>query len=253
MIPLVLVHGFMGGSGQWATLTQALRGAIDIVAVDLPGYGDNAEEPPLDSISAYAHWVVDALAARGIRRFHLLGHSMGGMITQEIVARYPQYVDRLVLYGTGVSGVLPGRFETIATSKQRAQADGARLTARRIAATWFLHGDASPAYARCADIAERCNLTTLLAGLDAMHLWPGLQQLDCIRAKTLVIWGDQDRTYPWAQTEALWRSVPQTSLAVLPGCAHAAHMEKPQLFNLCVADFLELDAARSAPEPVAVI
>ena len=47
-----------------------------------------------------------------------------------------------------------------------------------------------------------------------------------------------DRSYGWRQPEALWNRIPDASLAVLPGCAHNAHMEKPDMFNMIVHDFL---------------
>ncbi|WP_367646642.1 alpha/beta fold hydrolase [Ruegeria arenilitoris] len=37
----------------------------------------------------------------------------------------------------------------------------------------------------------------------------------------------------------LWQEIPKTSLAVVPGCAHAVHAEKPELFQRLVSDFLE--------------
>lgn len=238
MTPLVLVHGFMGGSRQWAYQRAALGQDYEVIALDLPGYGENAHLQAPDSIEGFAAWTLDDLGSRGIEQFHLLGHSMGGMIVQEMVAQAPERVDRLVLYGTGAAGVLPGRFESIDTSKQRASADGPRATARRIAATWFLHHESATAYEGCAAIAECTSLQAILAGLDAMHGWSGVDHLRAIRAKTLILWGDHDRTYPWSQTEQLWQSILGASLAVLPDCAHAVHLEKPGLFNQMLNEFL---------------
>lgn len=238
MTPLVLVHGFMGGSAQWALQQRDLSRQVQFCAVDLPGFGANAGLPPVDTIGGFADWVLDHLSALGIDRFDLLGHSMGGMIVQEMVHRAPERVKRLILYGTGAVGVLPGRFETIDESKRRARADGAEATARRIAATWFLAQKDSPQYEACADIAATCNPGSIPAGLDAMQSWDGAEMLADITCKTMVLWGDHDRTYPWAQTEMLWRRIPGASLGVVPGCAHAVHMEKPGLFNRLVLDFL---------------
>lgn len=237
MRPIVFVHGFLGGSRQWNRQVKAF-GGYDIATVDLPGFGDNAHLEALGSIEAYAQWVLDELGARGIDKFHLVGHSMGGMVAQEMVALSPASVDRLVLYGTGATGVLPGRFETIGTSKMRALEDGSHATARRIAATWFLERDEAEAYEECASIAEKSSLEAILAGLDAMQDWSGTDRLQNIQAKTLVIWGDHDRTYPWSQTERLWRSISEASLAVIPDCAHATHFEKPALFNSVIGDFI---------------
>ena len=238
MTPLVLVHGFMGGSAQWAGQQAALDDRFDVIAVDLPGFGLNNETDAPDTIRAFADFVLDAVAGRGIDRFHLMGHSMGGMIVQEMVAAAPQRIDRLVLYGTGATGVLPGRFETIAESKRRALEDGPNATARRIAATWFLERETAPGYEACAAIAERASLQAICAGLDAMEAWSGVEKLPGISSPTLVLWGDGDRTYAWAQAEQLWQTIPSARLAVVPDCAHAVHLEKPDIFNALVGDFL---------------
>ncbi|WP_299673528.1 alpha/beta fold hydrolase [uncultured Roseobacter sp.] len=230
MTPLVLVHGFMGGSAQWEAEIAALSGTRPIIALDLPGFGANAHLPPIASIVGFAEWVLADLQARGVEAFHLLGHSMGGMIVQEVAHRAPTRVRQLVLYATGAIGVLPGRFETIAESKARARADGARATARRIAATWFREGTACPAYEGCAAIAESAAPDAIDAGLDAMQHWSGEAALPKLQQDTLIIWGDQDRTYPWRQIETLWQRIPTTHLAVVPRCAHAVHLENPDAF-----------------------
>lgn len=237
MNPVVFVHGLMGGSAQWQGQVRALS-CFDVIALDLPGFGENAHMDAIDSIADFATWTLNELTTRGVQRFHLVGHSMGGMIAQEIVARAPDRIDRLVLYGTGATGVLPGRFETIAISKSRACAEGVTATARRISATWFLERQQASAYEECASIAELSRIKAIVAGLDAMNGWSGTDYLRTIEAKSLVLWGDHDRTYPWRQTEELWQSIKGACLAVIPGCAHAPHLEKPDLFNAMLEDFL---------------
>ena len=237
MIPLVLVHGFMGGSGQWA-LQSPLGADRKLISIDLPGFGKRACKEPISSINGYAKWTLSELTDRGVHRFDLLGHSMGGMIVQEMVHLAPERIRKLILYGTGAVGELPGRFETIDASIARAKADGAIETARRISATWFLHKEASVHFAECAAIAEKSTLAAILAGLRAMQGWTGEKRLSDIDSDTLVLWGDRDRTYPWSQTELLWRSIPNAQLAVVPASAHAVHMEKHEVFNLLVSEFL---------------
>ncbi len=241
MTPLVLVHGFMGGSAQWRDQIDALGDTRRVLAIDLPGFGLNADLEAPDTIRGFASAVLDTITAHDIERFHLLGHSMGGMIVQEMVALTPERVEKLILYGTGATGVLPGRFETIETSQRRAAVDGAEATARRISATWFLNQEAAPAYQACADLAALSPLTSLHAGLSAMKEWSGEEHLSDITQKTLVVWGDQDRTYAWAQVERLWKDILQTSLAVVPNCAHAVHLENPRVFNQILMDFLAQD------------
>jgi pimeloyl-ACP methyl ester carboxylesterase len=71
-----------------------------------------------------------------------------------------------------------------------------------------------------------------------MSDWNGVEHLSQIQAKTLIIWGDHDRTYTWSQTEQLWQSIPNASLAVIPDCAHAPHLENPELFNKILGAFV---------------
>jgi pimeloyl-ACP methyl ester carboxylesterase len=163
---------------------------------------------------------------------------MGGMIVQEMVALSPERVEKLVLYGTGATGVLTGRFETIETSQRRALEDGAEATARRISATWFLSCEAAEGYPNCAELAALSPQSSIQAGLKAMQGWSGQDNLARISHQTLVIWGDHDRTYAWEQAENLWRSIERADLAVVPHCAHAVHLENPSVFNLLLSQFL---------------
>jgi len=233
-----MVHGFMGGSAQWDAQRLAMGRVFKVITLDLPGFGLNAHLPAINTIEGFADWVIAELGDRGVDKFNLLGHSMGGMIVQQIAHRIPGRIDKLILYATGAVGVLPGRFETIAQSKRRARSDGPQATARRIAATWFLDGSQSPAYEGCASIAELAGLDAMLAGLDAMEAWSGEDALADLTCDTLVIWGDRDRTYRWAQIERLWKTIPNTSLSVFPNCAHAVHLEIPDPFNGVLVNYL---------------
>ncbi|MDH4051070.1 MAG: alpha/beta fold hydrolase [Rubrivivax sp.] len=243
--PLVLVHGYLGGSRQWAAEIEALRPHFDVIAVDLLGYGQSSHRVAPTEIAVHARAVLDHLDGLGIARFHLLGHSMGGMIAQEMVSQAPQRVDRLVLYATGPQGSIPGRFETLARSRERLAEDGVERTARRISAVWLRDREASPAYEALASLACQASEQAALAGLWAMEGWDGRDRLAAVRQPTLVIWGDRDRSYGWAQIEALWRGIAQTSLAVLPDCSHALHLERPALFHSILTDFL------TSPAPAA--
>ncbi|MEM6759010.1 MAG: alpha/beta hydrolase [Pseudomonadota bacterium] len=243
MIPLVFVHGFMGGGQQWDALAASLGKEREIIALDLPGFGANAGLEPLDRIEQFAAWVIEQTLQRGVLRYHLLGHSMGGMIAQEIARRDPTAVERLVLYATGPVGDIPGRFETMAESRHRAQTDGAKATATRIAATWLRDGEDSHAFPTVAQIASSAALPALLAGLTAMEHWSGRSALHHIAAPTLIIWGEHDRSYNWAQINELWTTIPGASLCVLPNSCHLAHLEEPDLFASVLSRFLS-DAQR---------
>lgn len=245
-LPVVLVHGFMGGSSQWELQKEYFGTDRELITPDLPGFGLNSHLDSPNKISGFANYILDDLDKKGIDRFILLGHSMGGMIVQEMMALQPERVERLILYGTAATGNLPNRFETFETSRKRLIEDGVQSTARRISATWFLENENADQYKNCASIAESASLQAMLAGLDAMEQWSRTEHLEKIVCPTLIIWGDRDRTYGCDQVYELWRTIPNADLAAMPGCAHAAHLEKPYLFNVILNDFLGSGIAREA-------
>lgn len=235
---LVFVHGYLGGSPQWAEQVEAFSGDFNVITPDLPGFALNNHLEAPESITGFARYVLAELDKQNIAQFHLVGHSMGGMIAQEMVKLARHRIEKLVLYGTGPLGVMPGRFESIATSKNKVIEDGVESTARRIAAKWFIGGAAGHGYKGCADIAVTASLQATLAGLTAMENWSGVTELAKIQVPTLVLWGDQDQSYQWPLPEQLWRDIPGAALSVVAGCSHAVHLEKPALFNAVLRDFL---------------
>ncbi len=237
MKTLVFVHGYFGGSSQWAEQVALFSAYFNVVTVDLPGFGLKNKLQSPDTIRGYAEFVLKQVEHQGVERFHLVGHSMGGMIAQEMATIAPSRIDQLVLYGTGPVGLMPGRFETIQESKRRVVEDGSQVTGQRIAATWFMQGETASQYQLCADLAIMASQQAALAGLTAMESWSGVSSLSHIKTLTLVLWGDGDRAYQWSQPEQLWKGIEDTQLAVIPGCSHAVHLEKPGLFNVVLMDF----------------
>jgi 2-hydroxy-6-oxonona-2,4-dienedioate hydrolase len=236
--PLVLVHGYLGGSSQWDAQLPLLSQHFEVVTLDLAGYGMANHLAAPTNLADHARHVLATLDHMGIDRFHLLGHSMGGMVVQEITRQSPHRVIKLVLYATGPMGCIPGRFETMARSRERLREDGVQRTARRICATWLLDYEASPAFESLATLATQASEQAASAGLSAMESWDGREHLGRIDQATLVIWGENDRSYSWSQIEMLWRSIPRASLAVLPACAHAVHLERHTLFCTLLVEFL---------------
>ena len=82
--PLVLVHGFLGSSQMWEPQIKYFKKNYRVLTPDLPGFGKSQKSEPCSSITSMAQTVISCLKKRGIKKFYLLGHSMGGMVVQEI-------------------------------------------------------------------------------------------------------------------------------------------------------------------------
>ena len=147
--PLVLVHGFLGSTDMWRPQVEYFKDHYRILTPALPGFGKSNNIKSCDSIKSMANAVLDSLKAKKIEKFYLLGHSMGGMIVQEIAKLAEEKILSLICYGTGPRGNIPGRFETIDQSRKKLKINGLENTAYRIAKTWFIKEDKAKYFHLC--------------------------------------------------------------------------------------------------------
>ena len=237
--PLVLVHGFLGSTEMWEPQIKYFKENFRVLSPALPGFGKSNKLQSCESIKCMAECILKALEKKKIKRFNLLGHSMGGMIVQEIAKLAAKKIINLICYGTGPRGNIPGRFETIDESRKKLKTNGLESTANQIAKTWFVNGDKAKYFYLCEQAGKQTSLKAADDGLIAMKNWEGVKNLKNITNRTLIIWGDQDKAYNYNQVETLKNNINNSILKVINGCSHNVHLEKPDEFNNCVSNFLK--------------
>ena len=97
-IPLVLVHGFLGSSEMWTLQTDFFKKNFRVLAPALPGFGKSNKVNSCNSIEGMAKSILTSLEKKKIERFYLLGHSMGGMIVQEMAKLAGEKILKLICY-----------------------------------------------------------------------------------------------------------------------------------------------------------
>ena len=235
--PLVLVHGYLGGQDMWQ-FQEDLKDNFELIMPSLAGYGESSKMTAPSTIRENATQVFELLDYLKIDTFNLLGHSMGGMIVQEMAALSPERINKLICFGTGSIGVLPNRFETIAESRRKIKEIGLSETRINIAKTWFVDHQVGDGYKLCLDEGAKATTQAALASLDAWDCWDGRGQLNQITSPTLILWSNKDRSYDWNQQEILNKGIANSKVEIVDGCAHNSHMEKPDLINLIIKNFL---------------
>ena len=237
--PLVLVHGFLGSSDMWSPQVNYLQKYFRVLTPALPGFGKSKKIKSCETIECMARVVLATLKIKKIKKFHLLGHSMGGMVAQEMVKFEGSKILKLIFYGTGPRGNIPGRFETIDVSRKKLKKNGLEVTAKRIAKTWFIKKDRSKYFYLCNVAGKQTSLQAADNGLIAMKSWNGINNLKNIKNKTLIIWGNKDKAYNYNQIITLKSKIPNSVIEIMKDCSHNVHLEKPKEFNDCVKKFLE--------------
>src|SRR5213593_4738202 len=102
--PVVLIHGMVNSSRHWEDVALALAEDYTVVAPDLIGHGDSATPRGDYSLGAHAASIRDLLAAIGIERATIVGHSLGGGVAMQFFYQFPQRTERLVLVSSGGLG-----------------------------------------------------------------------------------------------------------------------------------------------------
>src|SRR4051812_47219042 len=100
---VLMLHGIGGGHLSFAPQVETLASSgYRAVAWDMPGYGRSAPIEPY-TFKGLAQSCIALIETLNCGDVVLLGHSMGGMIAQEVMARRPELVSKLILCGTAAS------------------------------------------------------------------------------------------------------------------------------------------------------
>ena len=124
---LLFLHYFGGSSRTWGPVAARLAGRFRCLALDGRGWGDSDAPPTGYDVADMADDAANILAARGVTRYTLVGHSMGGKAAQALAARRPAGLARLLLVAP--SPLSPEPMTDEARTKMRA-AWGSEIAAR---------------------------------------------------------------------------------------------------------------------------
>lgn len=228
-LDLVCIHGAGGDHTIWPRGLGELAGC-NTYALDLPGHG-LSEGIARNSIGAYAEVVEAFVAALGMRRVILLGHSMGGAIALKIALDEPRWLDSLILACTGCRLRVPeDTFALYRTDPDAAVDRQCHLSFSPVA----------PAHMVEAEAARRRGVPVevVLRDYTACDRFDITDDLAEIRIPALVISGDIDHLTPLKYAQFLEDRLPDARLAVVAPAGHMLPMEQPGEMIRLVSDFV---------------
>jgi 3-oxoadipate enol-lactonase len=239
--PLLLVHGLGYARWGWEPVVDALAQAHEVVLFDNRGIGESDAPVGPYTVSDMAEDAVAVLDAAGLERAHVLGTSLGGMIALQVALDEPERVDKLVLACAtpGGAGAAPMPERTVRLLGE-AQTLPAEVALRRFVENAF-GPDPDPAQIqrilkhRISTAQAPAAWAAQAAAGAAFDVWERLAE---IRARTLVLTGDQDAVVDPTNSELLAARIPEARLEVFPGGGHLFFWEQPTQFVDTVKEFL---------------
>jgi pimeloyl-ACP methyl ester carboxylesterase len=235
--PLVLLHGLGSSRRAWDPVVPALADHFDVIAVDLPGFGESEPLPPQDepSPATLAAAVAGLLDDLGITAAHLAGNSLGGWVALELAAIRPAAALTLLSPAGLWHGNVP-RYQhasLLATRWLARHAGGflSRLVSYRLGRILVL----SQTHGRPARLTSEYARTAIQAmgsspGFDAAlraTATRGYLATAPVSTPVTVAFGSRDRLLLRRQSRHLDQLPAGTRVEVLPGCGHVPMADDP--------------------------
>jgi 3-oxoadipate enol-lactonase len=244
--PLVFLHGIGGAARAWRGQLEFFRDRYRAIAWDMPGYGGSAALPTV-SIAALADALQDFLQQVGATKSILVGHSIGGMIVQQLLAKNPRIAAAVVLAQTSPAfGKPDGDWQKSFLAARLGPLDrGETLVSLAPTLVKELVGDdpdvTGMELARdcMASVPEATYRATMLAlmGFDLRNA------LKNIAVPTLVLSGSRDNNAPAPMMAKMATYIPSATYVELEGAGHLVNLERPEAFNAALNGFLKTNIA----------
>jgi 3-oxoadipate enol-lactonase len=245
---VLMLHGIGGGHLAFAPQVETLASSgYRAVSWDMPGYGRSAPIEPytFKGLAQSCIALIEALMqAKGGGSVVLLGHSMGGMVAQEVVARRPELVSKLVLCGTSPSfGKPDGDWQREFIASRTAPLDAGKTMAElaEVLVPQMIGPGSLPEGVK---LATHCmglvNPATYRRALEALVTFDRRASLGSIHVPTLLIAGEHDKNAPPAVMKKMAAAIAGSSYLEMTGIGHLQNLEAPEDFDGALLNFLAL-------------
>lgn len=245
---VMMSNSLMSDHTMWDVTVPALIDRYRVLRYDTRGHGRSGTTPGPYSIEMLTDDAVGLLDQLGIRKVHFVGLSMGGMIAQQMGARFPDRVYSLSLCDSasempprsmweerfataqakGIAGLLDGTIQRWFTPPFIARDPESIEKVRRM-----ILGTQVEGYIACASAVRDMAQTTML--------------LD-VKSPTLVLVGRQDPACSVGKAIVLHRMIDNSRMIILEDAAHLSNIEQPKAFNKALRTFIDrVDDALPVP------
>ncbi len=256
--PVILLHGLGATNASMLPTLGALAGDYRILAPDNPGFGESDKPVRAYHPVFFARWVRDFMDALGIERAILIGNSMGGRIALETALRFPDRVDRLVLFAPSMAWKRFRQFVPVARvlSPQLA-ALPLRLPRMQVLRTlkmMFADSRVLPQTWHDAAVDEflrvfrepRARIAFFSAAKQIYLETPGGEKgfwnrLPAMKHDALFLWGDKDLLVPASFARHATDALPHARSIILRDCGHVPQFEHDDETHVLVRSFLRGD------------
>ncbi|MFH2067180.1 MAG: alpha/beta fold hydrolase [Pseudomonadota bacterium] len=245
---VVLLHGFTADKNNWLRFVRYLPETYHVLAIDMPGHGDNVQDvtKSYDPVSL-SRGVGKTVSAIGMKRFHIAGNSLGGLVSKIYASEHPENVITLGLFDSaGVTSPTPSEFRIALEKGENPFVVKTRDDYDRLGEyafhdepflPWPVHSVMARKYISRNDFNQK-----MFADLKSSIVFTDenaqLELLARLKMPVFVIWGDKDRLLHVSSVEIYKKELPMVETVILENCGHLPMLERPEESAMHYAEFI---------------
>lgn len=239
---VLLIHGYLESLDVWEEFTKLLSPSARVVSIDLPGHGISEIKGDEHSMAFLADVVAAAMREMGVEKPLVVGHSMGGYVSLEVIKRHPELASGLVLFHSSPNPDSEKKrtdrdreIELILSGKKE-------LLARMFPQVGFAPQNRERLHAEIEDMTEQIILTEdagIVAILRGMRdRADNNETLRAYARPKLAIFGRYDEYITPEVGEAVIAAQPGLETVWLENSGHMGFIEEPVVSAEIILDFL---------------
>lgn len=240
--PVLFLHGWMGSWRYWLPTMEAVAENFRTYSFDFWGFGDSDKDVEAHTIGEYVDQVIRFLDGMGIARTHLVGHSMGGMVSLKTAIDHPERIVRVATAGAVIEGS-----SLAPLLRMTANQLIARLFVRRpvVTGVWTrlmqnIRAGWSRWFQEVVDDSAKSSQDAVFRSVRSMLETDLRPELASLGVPALIIHGARDDIVNPDQAEIFQQIVvPCARVVVMPNCRHFPFMDDPETFHRTLIAFLQ--------------
>ena len=230
---VVLLHGYLESMLVWDEFVDLLKDKVRVVTLDLPGHGVSMVDREVHTMEYLADCVANAMEALGIKRYSVVGHSMGGYVALAMVKKYAANIESIVLLSSTTSADSQEKCDRRRREIELIKAGKKNTLARLVPHAGFAPENVKRLSSYIEDIGEMILLTeddgviAILAGM--IERKSRGEMLRDSGVPHMFIFGRHDYYIPVEVADEMIAADPNAEVVWLEHSGHMGFYEEPEL------------------------
>ena len=230
---VVLLHGYLESMLVWDEFVDLLKDKVRVVTLDLPGHGVSMVDREVHTMEYLADCVANAMETLGIKRYSVVGHSMGGYVALAMVEKYAANIESVVLLSSTTSADSQEKCDRRRREIELIKAGKKNTLARLVPHAGFAPENVKRLSSYIEDIGEMILLTeddgviAILAGM--IERKSRGEMLRDSGVPHMFIFGRHDYYIPVEVADEMIAADPNAEVVWLEHSGHMGFYEEPEL------------------------